>query len=131
MATVLVVEDSPTNMELASALLEMAGHRVLKAVDAEQGLTLARGENPDLILMDMHLPGMDGLTAARLLKDDPATQSIPIVALTASAMRGDEERIRAAGIDGYIAKPLRYKEFLAELGQLLAEKETKTQSPEA
>ena len=86
---------------------------MLSATDAEAGLTLARDEQPDLILMDIQLPGMDGLEATALLKRDEATRAIPVIALTALAMKGDEERIRAAGCDGYIAKPMRYQEFLA------------------
>ena len=113
MAKVLVVEDNPANMRLATFLLESAGHAVLHATDAEMGLTLARDEQPDLVLMDIQLPGMDGLQATALLKKDEATCAIPVIALTALAMKGDEERIRAAGCDGYIAKPLAYRNFLA------------------
>jgi len=113
MAKVLVVEDNPANMTLATFLLKSAGYVVLSATDAEIGLALARAEQPDLILMDIQLPGMDGLTATALLKADAATRDIPVIALTALAMKGDEERIRAAGCDGYIAKPLAYREFLA------------------
>jgi two-component system, cell cycle response regulator DivK len=120
MATVLVVEDNPANMTLATFLLTNAGHTVLSAVTAEAGLALAREKQPQLILMDIQLPGMDGLEAASLLKQDEATRSIPIIALTALAMKGDEERIRAAGCDGYIAKPLRYQEFLAAIEAQLA-----------
>ena len=116
MAKVLVVEDNATNMTLAIFLLRSAGHTVLSATDAEAGLTLARDQQPDLILMDIQLPGMDGLEATGLLKRDAATRSIPVIALTALAMKGDEERIRAAGCDGYIAKPMRYREFLAAVG---------------
>jgi two-component system cell cycle response regulator DivK len=113
MATVLIVEDNPANLALAIVLLQSAGHTVLTAADAEAGLTLARDEQPDLILMDIQLPGMDGLEATALLKRDDATRAIPVIALTALAMKGDEERIRAAGCDGYIAKPLAYRDFLA------------------
>jgi two-component system, cell cycle response regulator DivK len=120
MARVLVIEDNAANMKLAVFLLQSAGHTVLSARDAEAGLTLARGEQPDLILMDIQLPGMDGLEATTLLKRDDATQAIPVIALTALAMKGDEERIRAAGCDGYIAKPMRYQEFLAAIGAQLA-----------
>ena len=119
MARVLIVEDNPANMTLAVFLLESAGHSVIKAADAEAGLTLARNQQPQLILMDIQLPGMDGLEATRLLKQDDATRGIPVIALTALAMRGDEERIRAAGCDGYIAKPLAYKEFLATISSQL------------
>jgi len=113
MATILIVEDNPANMTLAVHVLESAGHTVLTATDAEVGLKLARTELPNLILMDIQLPGMDGLEATAQLKGDAATQAIPVIALTALAMKGDEERIRAAGCDGYIAKPMRYKDFLA------------------
>ena len=120
MAKVLVVEDNPANMTLAKFLLQTAGHSVLSATDAETGIALARGEQPDLVLMDIQLPGMDGLRATALLKDDEATRGIPVIALTALAMKGDEDRIRAAGCDGYIAKPLAYKQFLATIADHLA-----------
>jgi two-component system cell cycle response regulator DivK len=120
MATVLVIEDNPANMTLAVFLLESAGHAVLMATDAETGLALARANTPALILMDIQLPGMDGLQATALLKADEATRALPVIALTALAMKGDEERIRAAGCDGYIAKPIRYKEFLAAIATRLA-----------
>ena len=113
MAMILVVEDNDANLKLATALLEMAGHNVISARDAEAGLALARDQHPDLILMDIQLPGMDGLAATAALKEDHATRAIPVIALTALAMKGDEERIRAAGCDGYIAKPLAYRSFLA------------------
>lgn len=120
MARVLVVEDNAANMTLVVFLLQSAGHTVITAVDAEAGLALARDEQPNLILMDIQLPGMDGLQATALLKSAEATSAIPVVALTALAMKGDEERIRAAGCDGYIAKPLRYQEFLAAIAAQLA-----------
>jgi two-component system cell cycle response regulator DivK len=112
-ATILIVEDNPANMTLATFLLNTMGHTVLGATDAEAGLALARKEHPDLILMDIQLPGMDGLEATALLKRSAATRPIPVIALTALAMKGDEERIRAAGCDGYIAKPMDYHRFLA------------------
>lgn len=120
MAKILVVEDNPTNLKLATMLLMTAGHTVITAADAEAGLTAARSEQPALILMDIHLPGMDGLMATALLKQDETTRAIPVIALTALAMKGDEERIRAAGCDGYIAKPMRYREFLATVAEQLA-----------
>jgi two-component system cell cycle response regulator DivK len=119
-ARVLVVEDNPANMTLATFLLESAGHVVLSAKDAESGVAVARAEHPDLVLMDVQLPAMDGLQATALLKGDEATRAIPVIALTALAMKGDEERIRAAGCDGYVAKPMRYKEFLATVNAQLA-----------
>ena len=120
MATILIIEDNAANMKLARFLLESAGHAVVSATNAEAGLTLARGGRPDLILMDIQLPGMDGLEATALLKQDPCTRAVPVIALTALAMKGDEERIRAAGCDGYIAKPMRYQDFLATITTQLA-----------
>ena len=119
MARILIVEDNADNMLLGVFLLESAGHTVSSAADAEAGLALARAERPDLILMDIQLPGMDGLEAIRELKRGAETRAIPVIALTALAMRGDEERIRAAGCDGYIAKPIRYREFLATVAEKL------------
>jgi two-component system cell cycle response regulator DivK len=119
MSRILIVEDNPANMKLASLLLRNVGHEALCAVDAESGLTLARAQQPDLILMDIQLPGMDGLAATALLKADPATCSIPIIALTAMAMKEDKEKTRAAGCDAYIAKPLRYQELYAAIDALL------------
>jgi len=119
MPRILIIEDNPANMKLASLLLRNAGHQALCAVDAESGLTLARVEQPDLILMDIQLPGMDGLAATALLKADPATSGIPIIALTAMAMKEDQEKTRAAGCDAYIAKPLRYQELYTAIDGLL------------
>jgi two-component system cell cycle response regulator DivK len=120
MAKILVVEDNPTNLKLAVSMLGIAGHTVIGAADAEAGLAMARDEQPHLILMDIQLPGMDGLQATALLKRDDATRAIPVIALTALAMKGDEERIRAAGCDGYIAKPVRYHELLTTVSAMLA-----------
>jgi len=116
---ILVVEDNPTNMKLASSLLKREGYDVLEAVDAETGVDMARAQSPDLILMDIQLPGMDGLAATGILKKDPATSNILIIAMTAFAMKGDEDKMLAAGCDGYIAKPIRYREFLATVGAFL------------
>jgi len=120
MSTILVVEDNATNMELSTFLLESVGHTVVPATSAESGLTLALECRPDLILMDIQLPGMDGLQATALLKTNEATRGIPVIALTALAMKGDEERIRAAGCDGYVAKPLSYRDFLEVIRDQLA-----------
>ena len=120
MANILVVEDNPANLTLATFLLQSAGNTVLRATDAEAGLTLARDQQPNLILMDIQLPGMDGLEATVLLKRDDATRAIPVIALTALAMKGDEERIRAAGCDDYISKPMNYQKFLATIAAQLA-----------
>ena len=120
MARVLIIEDNPANLKLTCLLLQNIGHTVLCAVDAETGLTLARAEKPDLILMDIQLPGMDGLAATALLKQDPATAAIPVIALTAMAMKADQEKTRVAGCDAYIAKPVRYQELYAAIDTLLA-----------
>jgi two-component system, cell cycle response regulator DivK len=119
-AQVLVVEDTAANMKLISMLLRKAGHGVLQASSADEAIALARAHLPDLILMDIQLPGMDGLTATRILKEDKSTRRIRVVALTALAMKGDEQRMIAGGCDGYIAKPIQYKSFLHEVGRLLA-----------
>jgi len=117
---ILVVEDNALNLELACELLTGAGHPVLQARTAEEGLRLARTEAPDLILLDVRLPGMDGLAAVRLLKRDPATRHIPAVAMTAQAMKGDEEEARAAGFDAYITKPIDTRAFPEMVARLLA-----------
>lgn len=119
MARVLVVEDNPANLKLVTMLLDRAGHEVLAALDAETALTLARQVAPDLVLMDVQLPGMDGLTATALLKADPVTARIPIIALTAMAMKDDQARARSAGCDAWISKPLRYRELYDAIDRLL------------
>ncbi len=129
MARVLIIEDNAANMKLATLLLRKAGHDVLFAVDAEAGLGIAHDEAPDLILMDVQLPGMDGLAATGLLKGDPKTSMIPIIALTAMAMKHDEEKSQVAGCDAYIAKPLRYKELWAAIDSLLANRDTAPRAP--
>ena len=120
MAAILVIEDNPANMRLAVLVLEKAGHVVACAGDAESGLLQARAAPPDLILMDIQLPAMDGLEATRLLRRDPATAAIPVIALTALAMKEDRERSIAAGCNGYIAKPLRYQQLYALIDSVLA-----------
>ncbi|MDX1933334.1 MAG: response regulator [Capsulimonadales bacterium] len=108
---ILIIEDNPVNMELATDLLDMAGHTTLQAEDAEKGIRIAREEMPDLILMDIQLPGMDGLQATTILKNDPDTRHLRIVALTAHAMKGDEERALSLGCLGYITKPINTRSF--------------------
>jgi two-component system, cell cycle response regulator DivK len=119
MAVVLVVEDDPASMKLASLLLRAAGHHVLQAVDAESAIALARSERPALVLMDLRLPGMDGLAATRQLKQDPLTSGIRIVAITGFAMKGDAERALAAGCDAYLSKPISYDSFQRTIDKLL------------
>lgn len=112
---ILIVDDNVTNLKLVAYLVRAKGYEVATAVDAETALEAVRTARPRLILMDLQLPGMDGLEATRLLKDDPDTRSIPVVALTAQAMKGDEARIREAGCDGYLSKPIDYKLLVAEV----------------
>lgn len=125
MAHILIVEDNAANMKLATLLLLKVGHSVSCAVDAESGLALAHLSHPDLILMDIQLPGMDGLAATALLKQDPVTAAIPVIALTAMAMKGDRLNSRTAGCDAYIAKPLRYRELYAAIDTLLGTESTR------
>ena len=120
LSRVLIIEDNAINMSLSTFLVQSAGYAVIAAADAETGIQMAREQLPDLILMDIQLPGMDGLEASALLKRGPSTRAIPIIALTALAMKGDESRIRASGCDGYIAKPMRYQQFLAAIASLMA-----------
>ncbi len=119
MSRVLVVEDNPDNMLLTVMLLQSVGHVVLTAVDAEAGLTLARQEQPDLILMDVQLPGMDGLAATALLKADDATRSVPVIGLTAHAMSGDREKAIEAGCDDYDTKPVEIDRLIGKIERLL------------
>lgn len=113
---ILVIEDNPSNMKLVVRLLEGEGYRVFQAIEAESGLKLAAAELPDLILLDMQLPGMDGLDALIHLKEDKLTRDISVIALTAFAMDGDRERFLEAGCVEYISKPINYKEFLKMVG---------------
>ena len=117
--TILVIEDNALNMKLVKSLLGIGKYNVLAAEDAESGMQVARENHPDLILMDIQLPGMDGLTATKILKADHNVQAIPIVALTSHAMEGDDKKALAAGCDGYIAKPIDTKNFLATIGQYI------------
>jgi CheY-like chemotaxis protein len=112
---ILIVEDNELNMKLVRTLLEFGGYDVFSAVDAEKGLQLARDHHPDLILMDIQLPGMDGLTATRIMKTDPELDQIPVIALTSFAMQGDEEKALDAGCDGYITKPIDTRAFVKNI----------------
>ena len=116
--TVLVVEDNDMNMQLVEYLLEEGGYSIVKATSGEEALALMRDNSappPDIILMDIHLPGMDGLSVVRQMKSDERTQRVPILALTAHAMRGDKDRFLDAGCDGYISKPIDVKTFIASI----------------
>ena len=119
----MIVEDDPMSLELFRDLLEVSGYTTLEATDGRQGVELAKEKKPDLILMDIQLPVMDGLEATSILKADPATKNIPIIALTAYAMEEDEERALQAGSDGYLTKPIRIEEFLEEVAKYLGNEE--------
>lgn len=128
---ILVVEDSPDIRVLVRMLLEAGGHEVLTAPDGRAGVEAARAESPDLVLMDLSLPILSGWEAARAIKDDPATASIPIVAVTAHAMQGDRERALAAGCDGFIAKPIDEETFEPLVRSYLAPRSESAPAPEA
>lgn len=108
---ILIVEDNDHNRSMFSDILVFHGFQVSLATDGQEGVLLARELMPDLILMDIQMPGMDGLTAGSLLKEDPATSGLRIIALTSFAMRGDQEKFLAAGFDGYLAKPISTREL--------------------
>jgi CheY-like chemotaxis protein len=118
-ARILIVDDNPVNLKLAASVLEFAGYQILTATNASQALDVIRQTPPDLILMDIALPGMDGLTLTRQLKADQITRHIPIVALTASAMKGDDQKAKAAGCDGYITKPIDTRKFAGQVAETL------------
>lgn len=119
--SILVVDDNPQNAKLVSFLLSARGYSVRTAGTADEALAILEREVPQLILMDLQLPGMDGLTLTRKLKADPKTQNIFIVALTAYAMKGDEARAREAGCDAYITKPIDTRSLPAQLAAFLAD----------
>jgi CheY-like chemotaxis protein len=117
--TILVIEDNKLNMKLVRGLFRMSEYKVMEAEDAETGIQMAREHHPDLILMDIQLPGMNGLSATRALKKDAALKDIPVVALTSYAMRGDEDKAKKAGCQGYITKPIDTRNFLKTVSHYL------------
>ncbi len=119
MAVILVVEDNPMNMELVTDLLHMHDHEVIQTTSGSEMLAQLKERTPDLILMDIQLPGMDGLELTRIIRSDPATKELPIVALTAHAMKGDEQRILEQGCSGYISKPIETRIFLDTVAKFL------------
>ena len=123
MALLLVIDDNLINLRLATAVLQSAGHSVLRAQDAEQAQAVLAESMPNLILMDIGLPGMDGLALTRLIKADERLRRIPVIALTAFAMKGDEAKAREAGCDGYITKPIDTRTLPALIEQALRDAE--------
>ena len=119
MAKILLVEDNEMNRDMLSRRLVKRGYEVVIAVEGEQGVALARTDSPDLVLMDMSLPVLDGWEATRRLKSDPATRQIPIIALTAHAMAGDREKAREAGCDDFDTKPVELPRLLSKIEGLL------------
>jgi two-component system cell cycle response regulator len=125
--TVLVIEDNEMNMKLVRSMLMLDRYRVLEAVDAEAGILLAREHHPELILMDIQLPGMDGLSATRIIKKDPALKAIPVVALTSYAMQGDDKKISEAGCDAYITKPIDTRSFMRAIRKFCTNAQNSTE----
>jgi two-component system, cell cycle response regulator DivK len=119
MSSILVVDDNPSNLKLFAFLLALPGYEVSTAANAEQALHVLSALVPDLIIMDLQLPDVDGLTLTRQLKADPRMTGVPIVAVTASAMKGDEEKAWAAGVDGYMSKPVEKRAFRAMVASYL------------
>ena len=119
MAEILIIEDNPLNMELARDLLEARGYEVREAATAQEGIDAIQDRRPDLVLMDVQLPGMDGLTATRILRKDRNLSNLIIVALTAHAMKGDEQKVLEAGCNGYISKPIDTRQFPAQIAGFL------------
>ncbi len=116
---ILIVEDNEKNLKLVRDLLQFKGYQTLEAGNAEEGISLAMAHRPDLILMDIQLPGIDGVTALAQLQAEPRTASIPVIALTAFAMKDDQKRFLGAGFDGYLVKPINIRELLEQVQQLL------------
>ena len=116
----LVVDDNPTNLKLAADVLEFEGHTIARARDADEAQEILKHTRPNLILMDIQMPGMDGLTLNRLLKGNPSYQHIPIVAITAFAMKGDEDKAREAGCHSYIIKPIETRKLPGQIAEILA-----------
>ena len=118
---ILIVEDNEKNMKLTRDLLQIKGYRVLSAGTAEEGVKLARTQRPDVVLMDVQLPGMDGFAALKMLRDDAATAMLMVVAFTASVMKEDVARIHLSGFDAYVPKPINVREFPGQIAALCAQ----------
>lgn len=124
MVTILIVEDNEMNLDMLSRRLEKRGHQILIATDGASGVEKAQGSLPNIILMDMSIPVMDGWEATRRLKTSPVTRHIPIIALTAHAVAGDREKCLAAGCDEYESKPIKFPELMAKINKILGIEET-------
>jgi CheY-like chemotaxis protein len=124
MARILLVEDNEMNRDMLSRRLQRKGHEVLIAVDGEAGVQMAASERPDLILMDMSLPSVDGWEATRRIKGQPETASIPVIALTAHVMTGDRDKAIEAGCDDYDSKPIDFERLLGKMQALLRKQDT-------
>ena len=123
MSLILIVEDNEKNLKLVRDVLQVKGFSTLEAGTAEDGIKLARESKPDLILMDIHLPGMSGIEALKVLRGEPGTAAIPVIAVTASVMQQDRKQITEAGFDAYVGKPINLKEFLDAVRAALERKE--------
>jgi two-component system cell cycle response regulator DivK len=119
MSVILIVEDNEKNMKLVRDVLQVKGYQTLEAATAEDGIALAQAHSPDLVLMDIQLPGMNGIEALGVLRENPATAHIPIIAVTASVMQQDRKLITEAGFDAYIGKPINLKEFLQAVREMI------------
>src|SRR5262245_6452459 len=119
MSVVLIIEDNDKNMKLARDVLQAKGYKTIEAVSGEEGVKLAKEKNPDLVLMDIQLPGINGIEAFRQLRGDPMTRAIPVIALTASVTPTDRSAITAAGFDGFVGKPINLKEFIETVKRLV------------
>ena len=119
MSVILIVEDNEKNMKLVRDVLQVKGYQTLEAATAEEGIALAQAHSPDLVLMDIQLPGMNGIEALGVLRENPATAHIPVIAVTASVMQQDRKLITEAGFDAYIGKPINLKEFLQAVREMI------------
>ena len=122
MSLILIVEDNEKNLKLVRDVLQVKGYETIEATTGEDGIKLAGDHKPDLVLMDIHLPGINGIEALRALRADPSTASIPVIAVTASVMQQDRKMITDAGFDGYVGKPINLKEFLDAVSKTIGKK---------
>lgn len=119
MKTILVIEDNPDNLDLVTEILEDEGYEVVGAGTAKEGICMLEGDNIDMVLMDIGLPDMNGLEATKIIKSDPSTRDIPVIALTAYAMKGDREKVLSAGCDWYLTKPIDEQELIKTVNRFI------------